>query len=307
MEPAGEVAAIERIAAVLPAPPPGEVWIGDDAAVLQPPGGLMLLATDAVVAGVHADLSVVGMDDLGWKALAVNVSDLAAMGGRPLHAVVAVAGPPTTELDPLYRGLAEAADEYGCPVVGGDLANAVQLVVAVAVTGTTDGHPAVLRSGARPGHHVYVTGPLGGSAAGLAALRTGGSPEAAQVINAHRRPLARVKEGQAVRDGGGSAMIDVSDGLAIDVGRLADASSVGVALDQVPVAQGAALEAALGGGEDYELLFCAPGDDVVTTFTGRGLRPPIRIGTCTPQVGQLTLDGTPLRRSGFEHRFGLAP
>jgi thiamine-monophosphate kinase len=299
----GELGAIERIAAQLPAAPSGQTWIGDDAAVLPAPSGSLLFAVDTVVAGVHADLSLVGLDDLGWKALAVNVSDLAAMGGRPLHAVVAVAGPPALDLERLYEGLAQAASEYRCPVVGGDLSNAGELVVSVAVVGTTDGHPPVLRSGARPGHGVFVTGPLGASAAGLRALRAG-ADHPAGAIEAHRRPVARLDEGRAVRDGGGSAMIDVSDGLTIDLGRLADASSVGVALDDVPVAEGATGDDALGGGEDYELLFCAPDDGVMARFAGRGLRSPFRIGTCTPEAGRLTLRGEPLRRAGFEHRFG---
>lgn len=304
MRDAGELEAIERIAAHLPAAPPGQTWIGDDAAVLPAPNGSLLFAVDTVVAGVHADLSLVGLDDLGWKALAVNVSDLAAMGGRPLHAVVAVAGSPALDLDRLYEGLAQAASEYQCPVVGGDLSNAGELVVSVAVLGTTDGHPPVLRTGARPGHGVFVSGPLGASAAGLRALRAG-ADRPVGAIDAHRRPVARLGEGRAVRDGGGSAMIDVSDGLAIDLGRLADASSVGVALDRVPLAEGATLDDALGGGEDYELLFCAPDDGVTASFVGRGLRAPFRIGTCTPRVGQLTLRGEPLRRAGFQHRFGV--
>ncbi|MGH9067568.1 MAG: thiamine-phosphate kinase, partial [Acidimicrobiales bacterium] len=190
----GELAAIERIRTLLPGPPAGETWIGDDAAVVAGPDGPLLLAADLVVAGVHADLDLVSLDDLGWKALAVNVSDLAAMGGHPLHALVSVAGPPTTDLDALYRGLAGAAAEWSCPVVGGDLANAPVLVVAVSVTGTTvGGRPAVLRSGARPGDTLFVTGPLGSSAAGLAALREARSdPIGWALAEAHRRPRARV-------------------------------------------------------------------------------------------------------------------
>jgi thiamine-monophosphate kinase len=302
----GELEAIERIAAHLPAAPRGQTWIGDDAAVLPAPTGSLLFAIDTVVAGVHADLSLVGVDDLGWKALAVNVSDLAAMGGRPLHAVTAVAGPPGLDLDRLYDGLAQAASEYQCPVVGGDLANASDLVVSVAILGTTDGHAPVLRSGARPGHHVFVTGPLGASAAGLRALRAQ-AREPAGAIGAHRRPAARLQEGLAARDGGASAMIDVSDGLSIDLGRLADASSVGIALELVPVAEGATLDDALGGGEDYELLFCAPDDGVTAGFLDRDLRRPLRIGACTAEPGRLTLDGELLGRTGFEHRFGGAP
>ena len=256
----------------MPAAPPGEVWIGDDAAVVRAPTGVMLLAADAVVEGVHfrwnADLEWVG-----WKAIAVNVSDIAAMGGRPAHVLVTVAAPRHADIDALYRGRAAAANEYGCAVVGGDLSNADQLVVSVSVTGMLDppDPPAVLRSGARPGDALFVTGPLGASAA------SGYS----------KRPVARVAQGVAARLAGATAMIDVSDGLAADLGHLLDASGVGAVLDVVPVAEGATEEQALGGGEDFELL-----------FTGRpSLSVGIRIGTCTDDPAQ-----RPAAR-GWEHRF----
>ncbi len=169
--PGGERAAIERIRSRLPGPPAGETWIGDDAAVVAPPPEGLLLAADLVVAGVHVDLDLVGVDDMGWKAMSANVSDLAAMAGRPLQALVSVAGPASTDLDALFTGVAEAAERYRCPVVGGDLSNAGTLVVAVAVTGTTDGGRAVFRSGARPGDSLFVTGPLG-------SLRSGARPPA---------------------------------------------------------------------------------------------------------------------------------
>src|SRR5204862_224102 len=230
-----------------------------------PPGDLLLTA-DAVVSGVHFDLDLVGIDDVGWKALAVNVSDVAAMGGRPLHALVTVAGPlGSVDLDALYDGVLAAADVFACPVVGGDLVAAPVLMVSVAVTGTLDGGPPLLRSGAAPGDLLFVTGPLGSSAAGLELLRAGRGSEAPDLALAHRRPRARVAEGQAARAAGATAMIDLSDGLASDVRHVAEASGVGVALDRVPVAVGVAramgddgVAAALGGGEDYELLFAAP-------------------------------------------------
>src|SRR4029077_4275087 len=102
----GEFEAIERLRRMLPAPPAGETWIGDDAALVVPPVGGLLLAADVVVAGVHADLSLCGLDDLGWKAIAVNVSDIAAMGGRPSHVLVSVVGPPGVDLELLYSGIA---------------------------------------------------------------------------------------------------------------------------------------------------------------------------------------------------------
>jgi len=263
----GEFAAIERIRRLFPSPPPGQAWIGDDAAVLDHG---FLLAIDTVVAGVHfaADTPLA---DVGWKALTVNVSDIAAMGGTPGHAVVAVAAPPNTDLDLIYEGMAEASATYACPVVGGDLANAAQLVVTVAVTGRVDG-AAVLRSGARPGDGIYVTGPLGGAAA-----------------HGYRaRPHARVAEGQAARAAGATAMIDVSDGLVADLGHIADASGVGYELDMtaLPMAAGATAEQALRGGEDYELV-----------FTGTDMPVGTRIGTCTADASQRLPGG------GWEHRF----
>jgi thiamine-monophosphate kinase len=261
----GEFAAIERIRRLFPPAPAGQAWIGDDAAVLE--DGL-LLAIDALVEGVHfaADAA---LDDVGWKALTVNVSDIAAMGGTPRHAVVAVAGPQSVDLDLMYEGMAEASRTYGCPVVGGDLTNAAQLVVTVAVTGHVDG-AAVLRSGARPGDGIYSTGPLGGAAAG----------------GYRARPQARLKEGAAARDAGATAMIDVSDGLVADLNHIAEASGVGYTLDTIPTADGATEEQALRGGDDYELV-----------FTGIDLPVGIRIGTCTDDPSQRLPGG------GYEHRF----
>ncbi|MGH9093234.1 MAG: AIR synthase related protein, partial [Acidimicrobiales bacterium] len=141
--PAGEDAVLARVANSMRAASgpvqPGEIWIGDDAAVVAPPAGMLVLATDAAVAGVHADLSLVGLDDLGWKALTAAVSDLGAMGARPLHALVTACAPPGTDLDLLAAGVAQASAAWACPVVGGDLSTASEVVVSVAVTGTLDG------------------------------------------------------------------------------------------------------------------------------------------------------------------------
>jgi len=301
----GEFGAIERLGRLLPAAPEGQTWIGDDAAVVTTSGSTVLLTADAVVAGVHADLSLVGMDDLGWKAVAVSVSDVAAMGGLPSHALVVVTGPPDTDLDSLYRGIAEAAAAYDCPVVGGDLTGGTQLVVSVFVTGAVDGSDGfgpVLRSGAQEGDSVYVTGRLGASAAGLRLLRAGTAGYDHPCVVAHRRPLARVAEGQVARMAGATSLIDVSDGLTADIGHIADASGVGVVIEHVPVAEGASREEALGGGEDYELVFTAPERSAVqAAFIEAGLREPIRIGRCTGDDGELRLGDDPLPRMGWEH------
>jgi thiamine-monophosphate kinase len=277
--------------------------IGDDAAAVMLPAGWLLLAADAVVDGVHTDLSLATLDDMGWKAMAVNVSDMAAMGGRPLHAVVTVVGPPDTDLDLLYQGIATAARAFDCPVVGGDLANAPTLVVSVAMTGTVDGDP-VRRRGARPGDGIYVTGPLGLSAAGLRQLRGGGAGERGTAATAaYRRPAPDVAAGEAARLAGASSMIDISDGLVADLGHLADASGVGVALEDVPVGEGATLEEALTGGEDYVLVFTAA-DEAAVESAFAGLRPPVRVGACTADPSQRTLNGEPLPAAGgWEHQW----
>ncbi|MGI8808649.1 MAG: thiamine-phosphate kinase [Acidimicrobiales bacterium] len=306
-----EFALIERLRLRLPAPP-GQTWVGDDVAVVPGPSGSMLLATDAVVAGVHCDLDLVGLDDMGWKAVVANVSDVAAVGGRPCYAVVTVAGPlAKLDFDLLYDGLIAASDAYECPIVGGDLSTSPTLMVSVAVVGDggADAPPPVLRSGARPGDTVFTTGPLGSSAAGLELLRSGRVSEAPDLVLSHRRPRARLDEGTAARAAGATAMIDVSDGLAADLRHLADASCVGVVLDRVPVAIGVSRVSdeseamALGGGEDYELIFAAPDPDLVeATFADLGLGKPLRIGRCTADPAERRLRDGDLPLVGWEHR-----
>ena len=285
--------------------------MGDDVAVVPGPNGAMLLAADAVVAGVHADLTLVGLDDMGWKAMVANVSDIAAVGGRPCCAVVTVSGPlGSIDFDLLYDGLTAASAAYGCPIVGGDLTSSPTLVVSVAIVGDAGDQPPapVLRSGAQAGDTIFVTGPLGSSAAGLHLLQTGRVSEAPDLVLAHRRPRARLDEGTAARMAGATAMIDVSDGLAADLRHIADGSGVGVVLDRVPVAIGVNRVSndpesmALGGGEDYELLFTAPDAALVeTTFAERGLGKPLRIGHCSAEAGERRLRDGDLPVAGWEH------
>jgi thiamine-monophosphate kinase len=308
----GEFVAIGRLARHLPPQTVngvsrGEVWIGDDAAVLRTPTRpWTVLAADAVVDGVHADLRLTTLQDLGWKALTCNLSDVAAMGADPGHALVTVAGPAGTDLEALYEGLGSAATIYGCPVVGGDLTNAPVLVVSVAVTGTADGPP-VLRSGGRAGDGIWVTGPLGASAAGLRLLRGGSgrapvAPEDMALVDAHARPVPRLAEGRAARAAGATAMIDVSDGLGADLGHLADASGIGFELDEVPVAAGATRAEALAGGEDYELVFTAADPArVVDAFAS--LRRPTQIGRCVGDPQRRVIGTEQLLAWGWQHRW----
>jgi thiamine-monophosphate kinase len=291
-----------------PLPPAGDTWIGDDAAVVAVGPARALLATDLVVEGIHFDLDLGGPDDVGYKALMVTVSDLAAMGARSDYALVSVAAPAGTDLDGLGDGVAIAAAESACVVVGGDLSESRHLVVSVAVFGSLGQGPGpLLRSGARAGDRLFVTGPLGGSAAGLRLLRAGTGPgdrASEALIRAYRRPVARWVEGEAARLSGATAAIDVSDGLVADVGHLASSSGVGIELDDLPVADGATRPEALHGGEDYELVIATgrPGP-LVAAFADAGLRPPLAIGRCTDQVGTGTLDGVPWPAGGWRHRF----
>jgi thiamine-monophosphate kinase len=267
---------VASLAARLGSGPPGEVWSGDDAAVVRPPSGDLLLAIDPMVQGIHF---LEPSADVGWASIARNVSDIAAMGGRPAHALVSLVLPPGASVESLLDGLVEAHGQL-CPIVGGDTSSGATLTVTVAVTGSVDGAP-VLRSGARPGDLLFVTGPLGG---------------------APPRPQPRVAEGEAARRAGATAMIDVSDGLALDLRRLADASGVGVVLDAVPAADGASWDDAVSRGEDYELVFAAPDREAVAAaFVG--LEPPIEIGVCTADPGERRLGEGSLPEGGWEHRW----
>jgi thiamine-monophosphate kinase len=254
---------------------------GDDAAVVAPADGPQVLTNDLLVEGVDFERRWMSPEDLGYRAIVVNVSDVAAMAGRPRYALVGLGLPP--DVDPpwvirLYAGIAEAAGEYGLTVVGGDLSRAGEVILAVTITGEAEGDRVVTRSGARPGDRIVVTGRLGGAAGGLALAMRDEVPAAPawaqRLARALRRPTARVREGQVLAERGATAMIDVSDGLARDLGRLCRASAVGaeVRVDRIPVhadlfeLAGVAtidpLELALGGGDDFELLATLPPDVV---------------------------------------------
>jgi thiamine-monophosphate kinase len=286
----------------------------DDAGVVATPGGeSLVVSVDSVIEGVHFDLAFCSTADVGWKALMQALSDLAAMGASPIGALVALGVPGERNGEGgeqlalgVTDGVAEASVDSGCPIVGGDVSSAGELVVAVTVLGTVagDGAP-VARSGAQAGDVVLVTGPCGGSAAGLRELRAGES--GADARHSYRRPVARLREGDVARRCGAHAMIDVSDGLALDLHRLADASQVGFTLDDVPVVAGATLDEALGGGEDYELLLAVAEADVdrlEAQFDQARLRAPVRLGRFVDDVDLRVLGTSPLERLGWQHRLG---
>jgi thiamine-monophosphate kinase len=290
--------------------------LSDDAAVLDPPpGGPLVVSTDSVVEGVHVDLSLCSPGDVGWKALMGALSDLAAMGATPLAALVALCVPGGSGEGDLtlgvMAGVAEASAAAGCPVVGGDVSGGRDLVVSVTVLGTPApaDPPPVARSGARPGDLVLLTGPCGASAAGLRELRggAGAGVAAAGPAEAYRRPVARLHEGRLARLSGAHAMMDVSDGLALDLHRLADASGVGLELDAVPVAAGATEDEALGGGEDYELIIALDGERsglLMDRFAAEGLRRPSVVGVVVQDASVRTLRGRAFEPSGWQHRLG---
>lgn len=282
------------------------MWLGDDAAVLA--DGL-LFATDVLAEGVHFDLRWSTPADAGWKALAVNCSDLAAMGGSARAAVVAVvvpAGRPGMA-DGVAAGIMEAAGALGCPLVGGDTAVGPSFVISVAVLGDAPAGGAVLRSGARAGETIFVTGPLGAARAALHALRRGEEPAPEAAARLHR-PVPRLAEGRAAAAGGATAMIDLSDGLSSDLGHVCRHSGVGARLEAaaIPCGPGAGLDDALAGGDDYELCFCAPDPGrVAEAFVAAGLAPPVAIGTVVAATGLVLVEPGGATRAlppgGWEH------
>jgi thiamine-monophosphate kinase len=263
-----EFEVIRQISGKLPQTPPEVlVPIGDDCAVLRLGDRSWALASDMLICGHHFK-GWATPEDVGYKAVAVNVSDVAAMGGTPRFVLASGgAADPETTLR-CMRGVLEACEAFGVYPLGGDTTRAEALTVDVAILGQLDAKP-VLRSGARPGELLAVTGELGASAAGLLSLESEDSgPQ--RLVNKHLRPEPRVEEGRAASRLGVGAMIDLSDGLASDVRHLCERSGVGcrVDLDLLPVAADTrSFLTSLGhepeivaatGGEDYELLISAP-------------------------------------------------
>jgi len=262
----GEVRLIDRLRRRLGRAPSSlvEVGIGDDAAVLKMPGRRRLLfASDMIVEDVHFRRRTTPAQWIGWKALAANVSDIAAMGGTPLCAVVSLGLPSSTPMvfvDALYGGLARCARRFGVAVVGGDTVRAARVTVDVAILGTVEHRYLALRSGAQVGDALFVTGRLGGS---LASGR-------------HARFTPRLREAQQlVRQVRIHAMMDLSDGLASDLWQMSRASRVVLRIEaaRIPVSRAArTIQHALSDGEDFELLFAVGRRDVS--------RVPRRIGSC---------------------------
>ncbi|ROZ79351.1 thiamine-phosphate kinase [Ramlibacter sp. WS9] len=296
--------------------------IGDDCALLAPAAGMELaVSSDMLVEGRHF-LSTVDPFKLGHKALAVNLSDLAACGARPLAFTLALAMPRAEEawLEPFSRGLLALADEHACELVGGDTTRG-PLNICITVFGEVPQGQALLRSGARDGDDIYASGTLGEARLALEAFR-GTVSLPADVFEAARarmeQPTPRVALGQALR-GIATAAVDVSDGLLGDLGHILRRSGVGARIDTAAagrlmmpscaaaVDEDRALEYALAGGDDYELVFTAPAasrDAVEAAAQGAGTRV-TRIGGIEAGSGLRLVDarGEPLQRrfGSFDH------
>lgn len=299
----GEFRLIELLADALHADglssPRSPAWtlrhgVGDDAAVWDASSGTRVLSTDTMVDGVHFELGRIAWRDIGWKIMAVNLSDIAAMGCAPACSVVTLGLPgdlPVDGLVEMYRGMADASSVYGGAVVGGDIVRSPVFFVTAAIEGVSvvasDGEDVVLlRNAAQVGDIVAVTGVLGDSAGGLRMLLDGRpfDGESARLADAHFRPSPRIAVGQEIARAGGRAAIDVSDGLLGDLAKLCDASGVGavVRAQDVPASPvlkdrfpNEWLSLALTGGEDYELLFAAP--ERVALDVGAAVAVPVTI------------------------------
>ena len=306
---------------------PGAPWvrgIGDDAAVLRPRRGHeLVLTTDTLIENVHFRWSTGDAISLGRKTLAVSLSDLAAMGARPLGFLLSLGLPDSARpscIEGFLKGLLGAARASGCPLVGGDTVAASEWILSATAVGDVPRGRALRRDRARAGDRLLVTGELGGAALGLLLLEKGmvGLPGASGFIRRQLRPKPPLEAGPLLARGRlATAAIDLSDGLAADLGHLLDASGVGadVDLDRIPLARGlrkrcgelglAAEELALHGGEDYELLFSVPATAAAAKMYAR------RLSCRVTEIGVLRRGGglrflrrgkaTRVSAKGFEH------
>ncbi|MGN8025627.1 thiamine-phosphate kinase [Microbacterium sp. 22242] len=310
----GDVSEGRVLRTILSRTPAGDFSVvgpGDDAAVIAAPSGSVVATTDTLVEGPDFRAAWSGGYDLGWKSAAVNLADIAAMGARPTALLVALAVPKDRRLSfiaALADGLRDACAALapGCAVVGGDLTVSATLTIAVTALGDLEGRAPVLRSGARIGDDVAIAGEMGVAGHGLSVLFRRFHPDGvavpvvpsalaegeADAIAAQLRPAPPIGLGPVAAVAGATAMMDVSDGLALDAGRMAEASDVTIALDRS--ALGAHPHRALAGGEDHALL---------ATFPAGALPPGFRrIGSVVPPVrgASVLCDGEPVGPFGWD-------
>jgi thiamine-monophosphate kinase len=265
--------------------------IGDDCAVFRPRDAAedLVFTTDMLIEETHFRRATHRAADIGWTALARGLSDIAAMGADPRFCLVSLALAPWTDrrwIDGFYRGLLELAERERATLAGGDLSHAERVMCDIVVCGAAPRGRALRRDGARTGDGIYVSGKLGSAAMRLAAGRRPARPE------------PRLALGRFLRDRATAAM-DLSDGISLDLRRMALASGLAAEIGMPPRARGATAEQALHGGEDYELLFTAPPERIPAQFDGMPLT---RIGTMRKgPPGAVTLDGKPLPALGYDH------
>jgi thiamine-monophosphate kinase len=272
----GEFGLIDRLnkmiadARVNKASPHLILGIGDDAAAWQGDSAIQLATVDTMVQGVHFTPDTAAWPEVGWKSLAINLSDIAAMGGLPRYALVALALPDVLDVEDiteLYRGLIDCAKEYGVAIVSGNISKAPQVSITITVLGAAPDNKILRRSGAKPGDVITLTGYAGSAAAGLVMLKSKLKLKAADakyLRNAFLHPVPRIAEGQLLIKNGIAAAIDTSDGLLADLRHICEKSRVSalVNADLLPIHDAVrrnfpdqSVAMALGGGEDYQLLF----------------------------------------------------
>lgn len=310
----GELSEGEVLRAILERTPASTFTVlgpGDDAAVVAAPSGSVIATVDSLVDGPDFRREWTSAYDLGWKAAAVNLSDIAAMGGTPTALLVALALPLETPLEfieQLYEGLRDACESLspGCAVVGGDLTRSTTMTVVVTALGDLGGRAPLTRSGARSGDIVALCGDAGVAARGLDVLftrfsedgqalpldRAVLSEEEREAVERQLRPMPPVAAGVAAAEAGATAAMDVSDGLSLDANRMATASDVTINFESA--ALGPNVDPALRGGEDHALLVTFPADAALPS----GFR---RIGTVEPAAtSRILLDGEPITPRGWD-------
>ena len=265
----------------------------------------IVLCADMLVEHVHFETSYFNPFDIGYKAVAVNLSDIAAMGARANYILCTLSGPKDYPLDEILKSIQETSRLYNVALVGGDISRSTEISVSISVVGTRDTSTSLLRSAASEGDQIVLTSPTGRSAGGLASLSQKGerpsNPTPFEL--AHLRPLPLLDAGLTALSCGATAGIDISDSLALDLHRVADASNVGFELTQIPLIDGVTKEQALFGGEDYELLlFVKDGTSLVKSLNKVLQRTTASvIGVVTKNQNVRTLEGVPLPKKGYLH------
>jgi thiamine-monophosphate kinase len=284
------------------------VGIGDDAAAWQSNNYIQLATTDTLVQDIHFDLNTISWEELGWKALAVNLSDIAAMGGIPQYALNSLALPGELEADDIgkfYNSMMRLAEQFEVAIVGGNIVAAPNIVITVTVLGYVKGKAILRRSTARPREQIAVTGYLGLSAAGLEMLKKNISldPKTNNILKqGHLQPIPRVKEGQILVEQGVKTAIDISDGLIADLDHICETSQVSarIKVERLPVHPLVKAnfpgyqQLALYGGEDYELLFTA--DKEVIRQTKQALNCRVTV------IGDITDEKLPQRVTAVDSK-----